>query len=136
MDLKPATLTDVLRHYTFAYLITAGEAGHAHAVPVTPVLNGRLLTVNRPGRRTLANVARMPVATLVWPPAEPDGYSLIVDGDVINENDTLQITATRAVLNRTAPAAGPGVTEASPAPAGTCASDCVVLRIPAALKSA
>lgn len=136
METKPATLTDALRDYTFAYLITAGEAGHAHAVPVTPVANGKSLIISRPGRRTLANVARAPVATLVWPPAEADGYSLIVDGDVINENGALRITATRAVLNRTAPAAGPGVTGVSPTPAGTCASDCVVLRIPAALKSA
>jgi hypothetical protein len=136
MEAKPVTLTDALRDYAFAYLITAGEAGHAHAVPVTPISKGDSLIVNHPGRRTLANVARVPVATLVWPPAMPDGYSLIVDGDVTNEDDALRIAATRAVLNRTAPAAGAAVAASSPAPAGTCASDCVVLRIPAALKSA
>jgi hypothetical protein len=136
MGTKPTTLNDALRDYTFAYLITADEAGHAHAVPVTPIPSAESLIVSRPGRRTLANVARVPVATLVWPPAKSDGYSLIVDGDVNSEDGVLRIAATRAVLNRTAPAAGPDVTAASPVRDGSCAADCVVLRLPASAESA
>jgi hypothetical protein len=57
--------------------------------------------------------------SLLWPPAEPGGYSLIVDGTAAAgvREGRLAVTPTRAVLHR--PASAPG--DARPG----CSADCV-----------
>lgn len=116
-------LAETLRRYGFAYLATVGDDQRAHLVAVTPVLRGGELHVERPGRRTCRNLARQPAVTLVWPPAEPGGYSLIVDGAGSLDGDVLTVVPVRAVLHRPAQ---PSFEPAS----GSCASDCVELPVP------
>ncbi|MDQ2883923.1 MAG: hypothetical protein M3Y48_22910 [Actinomycetota bacterium] len=69
---------------------------------------------------------------MVWPPADPGDYSLIVDGVGSMRDDELAVAPTRAVLHRPAP---PRTT-----PTGDgCESDCVELPVaadPAAALSA
>lgn len=64
-----------------AYLLTAGDGGRVHLVAVTPQFGDRTITVGGVGRHTVANVQGCGRATLLWTPANPTDYSLIVDGD-------------------------------------------------------
>ncbi|MFC5994723.1 hypothetical protein ACFQE5_10930 [Pseudonocardia hispaniensis] len=114
-------LAETLVNYRFAYLLTVGNRERAHVVAVTPVLEGDTLLVPEPGRTTRANLGTRPSATLVWPPAEPDGYTLIVDGAAEQRDGRLAVTPSRAVLHRPAPAPASG--------AGGCASDCIELPV-------
>jgi hypothetical protein len=59
------------------------------------------------GRRSAGNVAVRPDISLLWPPVEPDGFSLILDARGSVAGETLTITPGRAVLHRQR-ADGPG----------------------------
>ena len=66
--------------YTFAYLVTVDDGYHAHTVAVEPVLADGVIDVGPVGGGTRKNLAQHDGATLVWPPSQPGGYTLIVDG--------------------------------------------------------
>jgi hypothetical protein len=93
-----------LGEYSFAYLVTVGVEGRAHLLAVLPELDGDAFTIGGVGKHSLANVATHPTATLVWPPASPDGFSLILDGAATAGDDEGQIivTPTKAILHRPA----------------------------------
>ncbi len=56
------------------------------------------------GRTARGNCERRPSVTLLWPPLEAGGYSLIVDGEArIDGDEHVIITALGAVLHRPAP---------------------------------
>ncbi len=120
-------LAETLQDYAFAYLLTVNDQQRAHAVAVTPVIRGQELVLGDVGKRTRANVAARPAISLVWPPAETDGYSLIVDGESASGDGELSVRPTRAVLHRPAPgfATGPSA----------CGSDCVPIDIDRAASS-
>lgn len=120
-------LAAALPDFRFAYLITADDDYRVHTVTVEPQLRGSSLDVGLIGGRTRENLARRDEVTLLWPPAEPDGYSLIVDGQAeVGESDgetvRLQVAPTRALLHRNAD---------SPSAAKGCLHDCVVFSLPA-----
>ena len=93
-------LAAALADFTFAYLITVGDDYRAHAVAVDPMLTAGVVDVGSIGERTRKNLAQHPEVTLVWPPSEPGGYSLIVDGVSRHTNGTLSVVPSRAVLHR------------------------------------
>lgn len=111
-------LASALADFRFAYLITVGTDHRAHAIAVQPVLSGGLFDLGTPGATTSRNLEQHDAVTLVWPPREPGGYSLIVDGAGIL-GASLTVTPQRAVLHR----------PAGDAPAGPtgCPHDCVPL---------
>jgi hypothetical protein len=113
-------LASALADFTFAYLITVGDDYRAHTVAVQPALSDGTLNVGSVGKTTQRNVGRHDGVTLVWPPSQPGGYTLIVDGLGRPTDDALVVEPTRAVLHRPAtpetPAANPG-----------CLHDCVPL---------
>ena len=120
-----AELSDALQGLERApYLLTVGDDGRAHCVAVAWRWHDDELELE-PGNRTLANASARPLVSLVWPPDEVGGYSLIVDADVTHTtrsesgDNVLRVRPTRAVLHRPA-------TQASPAPDG-CGADCVPL---------
>jgi hypothetical protein len=113
-------LADALADFTFAYLITVGDDYHAHTVAVEPVFVDGVLDVGRVGKSTSNNVAQHDGVTLVWPPREPGGYSLIVDGRGEPADISLRVVPSRAVLHRKA-------APDSPATATGCLHDCVPL---------
>lgn len=118
-----ARLADALRDYGFAYLITVDDSYRAHTTTVTPVLTAGVVDVGPVGRHSRANLSAHDSATLVWPPPEPGGYSLIVDGHAeVPDHDTggVRVTPTRAVLHR------PATEDSPPATCGP-AYDCVKL---------
>jgi hypothetical protein len=113
-------LADALADFTFAYLITVGDDYRAHTVAVAPVLSDGMVDVGSVGNTTRKNVGQHDGVTLVWPPNQPGGYTLIVDGLGRPTDDALTVEPTRAVLHRPAtpdtPATNPG-----------CLHDCVPL---------
>ena len=125
VDLK--ALADALVDYPYAYLITVDDEYRVHTVTVEPRLREATLDVGLIGGRTRNNLAQRPDVTLLWPPAEPGGYSLIVDGsaevtDAGAETARLTVIPTRALLHRDAD---------SPDAAKGCLHDCVVFSLPA-----
>jgi hypothetical protein len=100
-------LSKTLADFAFAYLITVGDDYRAHTVAVDPVLAAGVFDVGPIGKTTRNNVGRHPDVTLLWPPRQPGGYSLIVDGcgTVGDDSGALTIKPSRAVLHRPATAA-------------------------------
>ena len=115
-----------------AYLLTVGDDGRPHCAAVRLGWHGDAIVVDA-GRTSVKNAAARHQATLLTPPASArasrarppatasapgdsssDGYSLIVDGDVValppsppdGEQDAggIRIRPTHAVLHRPAPA--------------------------------
>lgn len=102
------------------YLLTVSPGGRPHAVAVAAEVTDEGLRTTA-GRTTAANAARSPLVSVVWPPDEAGGYSLIVDGEARVEADgALAIRATGAVLHRPGPPPGG---QARPG----CTADCVPL---------
>ncbi len=120
-------LADALADYPYAYLITVDDGYRAHTVTVEPQLREATLDIGLIGGRTRNNLAQRADVTLLWPPAEPGGYSLIVDGsaevtEAGAETARLTVVPTRALLHRDAD---------SPDAAKGCLHDCVVFSLPA-----
>jgi hypothetical protein len=139
VDLK--RLAAALPDYPFAYLITVDDDYRVHTVTVEPELRDlpdgpagadgpkAILDVGLIGGRTRENLAQRSDVTLLWPPPEPGGYSLIVDGraeatDSDTETARLGVVPTRALLHRDAD-------PDSPKAAKGCLHDCVVFAEPA-----
>ncbi|OBH64123.1 hypothetical protein A5685_20870 [Mycobacterium colombiense] len=125
VDLK--ALADALADYPYAYLITVDDGYRVHTVTVEPQLREAALDVGLIGGRTRNNLAQRADVTLLWPPAEPGGYSLIVDGtaevtEAGAETARLTVVPTRALLHRDADSADA---------AKGCLHDCVVFSLPA-----
>lgn len=113
------TLADTLGDFSFAYLVTVGDDYRAHTVAVDPVLTDGVLQIDSVGNSTRRNSSAHPQVTLVWPPREAGGYSLIVDGAASVGGDGLAVRPTGAVLHRPAVAGTPT--------ASGCGDDCVPL---------
>jgi hypothetical protein len=112
-------LADTMRDYGFAYLLTVSDDQRAHAVAVQPRLERQMLYVDGLGDRTRANLEARPDVTLLFPPVEQAGYSLIVDGRASLTGETgASVVPAHAVLHRPADhATGPT--------GSSCGNDCV-----------
>jgi hypothetical protein len=93
-------LADKLGEYPWCYLVTTGE-DRPHLLAVKPSLVKVGLRCET-GHSSRANVVRNPLVVLVFPPQEPDGYSLIVDGEGEVNGNGVVIRPTWAVLHRSA----------------------------------
>ncbi|MEL6893877.1 MAG: pyridoxamine 5'-phosphate oxidase family protein [Actinomycetota bacterium] len=94
--------------YGVAYLLTVTDDERTKIVAVHPAWEGSQLVVAT-GGGTARNASARSQVTLAYPPAEPDGYTLIVDGlaRVIEQPDgasLVTIAPSGAVLHRAAPA--------------------------------
>lgn len=115
-----------------AFLLTVSDDGRPHVVAVSVGWDGGALVMSA-GRTSIRNAADRPGVTVLWPPAEIGGYSLIVDGDAVAEpspagdGGRVSVEVSRAVLHRPArqDEAARGPAEASDPAA--CSSDCVPL---------
>lgn len=116
---------DALRHELAAherpaYVVTAGAAGGPHLVATYLTWSDGGFVAGC-GGTTARNLAARPEVSVVVPPNEADGYSLIFDATgvvVEGEPDTIRLTPVHAVLHR--PAGGPD-------DVGGCGHDCVPL---------
>ncbi|MDD4868282.1 MAG: pyridoxamine 5'-phosphate oxidase family protein [Mycobacterium sp.] len=127
-------LAAALADYPYAYLITVDEGYRVHTVTVQPQLReraegadggGAILDVGPIGGHTRENLCHRHEVTLLWPPPQAGGYSLIVDGRAeMSDAAALGIVPTRALLHRDADPETPGG-------ARGCLHDCVVFSLPA-----
>src|SRR5688572_12781867 len=106
---------EVGRFGSTPYLLTVSDDQRPHAVSVAVAWDGDEL-VAATGDRTAGNAAARPDVSLLWPPHEPGGYSLIVDGTATVEagdgGSRVRVRPGRAVLHRSAPGTAPGSYEA------------------------
>ena len=111
-------LRNETRRFALApYLLTVSDDARPHAVAVAAVWEGDALTMEV-GRRSASNASARPQVSLLWPPNEPGGYSLIVDGTAAARGEgRIVVTPTAAVLHR--PAASPDAARPG------CSADCV-----------
>ena len=88
------------------YALTVRPDGRPHAVCTRVRWDGNRLRLAA-GRTTAANSTTNPAVTLLWPPVEPGGYSLIVDGtaSAADDGDAVLLTPAKAVLHRSLPGA-------------------------------
>lgn len=93
-------LATALADFAFSYLVTVGDDYRAHTVAVAPVLQNGVLDIGPVGNSTRRNADSHADVTLVWPPREPGGYTLIVDGVATVTGDGLTVDPRGAVLHR------------------------------------
>ncbi|MFD6858510.1 pyridoxamine 5'-phosphate oxidase family protein [Rhodococcus sp. NPDC060090] len=110
-------LDTALGEYGYAYLLTTSADAKPHAVAVSPVLVDGVFRIDEPGRRTSVNAQVHPIVSLVYPPAIPGGYSLIVDGEAELAGAVLHVRPSSGVLHRPA-------TAEHPATNSGCEADC------------
>lgn len=114
-----AKLADALADHPVGYLLTASPDGAVKAVTVEPALTDGVLRCPQ-SRGSARNLAGNPRATLLFPPVEHHGYTLLVDGTGAVADDHIEVTPETAVLHRPASHADGPV-----APAGDgCGNDC------------
>jgi hypothetical protein len=109
-----------LADFDAGYLVTVSAAGRAHVLSVWAEATDSGLVVEGVGRHTQANAAANPDVTLVFPPLERGGYSLLVDGTATVDDSTVVIAPTSAILHR--PAVAPDGRRVG--------SDCVDIDVP------
>jgi hypothetical protein len=115
-----STLAEAISHYgRDAYLLTAAQDG-PHTSHVTIELRGSNIGC-AVGASAARNIARAPNVSLFWPPIEPGGYALIVNGAAAGEHRATgvtmaEISLTKSVLHRP----GPKPDDSD----GPCANDC------------
>lgn len=91
----PRTLADFDRGY-----LLSSKDGRVKAVSVRAEVDGGTLLVRTPGRGSVANVGANPDVTLLFPPLESPGMTLLVDGTAAAEGDDVRVTPTGAVLHK------------------------------------
>lgn len=105
IQVQPDDLQRVLADFDAGYLLTVdptGSPARVKVVSVRPALVDGVLVVAGPGRGSLANARVNPAVTVVWPPRETGGMSLIVDGGAECSGDDLRVTPTGGVLHKPA----------------------------------
>lgn len=113
-------LARALDDFGAGYLLTT-TGGNVKVVTVEPTVTDGVVLVEGPGKGTVANLAGNAEVTLVFPPREPRGFTLLVDGTAEVTGDDVRITPATAVLHRPASHA-----DGPPVPDG-CGHDCAPL---------
>ncbi len=114
------TLVEAISHYgREAWLLTVATDG-PHTSHVTIELHGERIACAL-SASAARNIAREPNVSLFWPPTEPGGYALIVNGAATEDRrptggTTAEIKLTKSVLHRP----GPGPDDSD----GPCLADC------------
>jgi len=114
------TLSEAISQYgSEAYLLTIGKDG-PHTSSVSIDLRSGVIGCTI-GASAARNIAKEPHVSLFWPPTEPGGYAMIVNGIAAGRREPsgvtmAEITLTKSVLHRP----GPKPADSN----GPCASDC------------
>src|SRR5262249_1459537 len=109
----------IARYGRNAYLLTIGKDG-PHTSNVLVHLRGNLIACSL-GASAVKNIEREPKVSLFWPPLEPGGYAMILNGTAIG---TAQadgaVPQETAITKSLRPRPGPNPEGSE----GPCASDC------------
>lgn len=117
-------LDAAVKEYAAGYLVTVSDEGTAKIVTVEPTVTDGVVRVADPGNGSRRNAAANPRVTLVFPPREEKGFTLLVDGTAAVEGDDVTVVPTWAVLHRPAMHAD-GPPPPLPVSGGTaCGNDC------------
>ena len=98
-------LAAALADFDVAYLVTVSDDARSHVLSVWAEPTASGLVVEGAGRHTQANAVTHPDVTLVFPPLQAGGFTLLVDGRATVDGTTVTIAPAKAILHR--PAAGP-----------------------------
>jgi len=123
IPVDPSELERVRASYGAGYLVTVGADGSPKVVTVEPSVEAGVVVVAAPGRGSLANAATRPAVTLVFPPSEEKGFTLLVDGTASVDGEHLGVAVASAVLHRPA-AHSDGPAAPVTAAATGCDNDC------------
>ncbi len=110
-------LLAALKGFGSGYLLTT-TGGRVKVVTVDPAGDESGLRIQSPGRGTVANLTANPAVTLVFPPLEHRGYTLLVDATAAADDGDVVVTPTSAVLHR------PATHADGPLPPDGCGHDC------------
>jgi hypothetical protein len=113
-----ADLARALEDFGAGYLLSTSANGRVKAVTVEPEVTDGVLVVTGPGRGSTANIAANPTVTLLFPPREPGGFTLLVDGTAEVADEVAHVTPETAVLHR------PAAHSDGPAAPDGCGHDC------------
>jgi hypothetical protein len=97
-----AELGRALEDFRLGYLLTVSATGTVKAVSVAPELVDGSMLVTGPGRGSVANASANPAVTLLYPPRDEGGMTLLVDGTAAVDGDDVRVTPTGAVLHKAA----------------------------------
>lgn len=98
----PVEVADIpqrLVEFDRGYLLTSRD-GTVKAVSVRAVPQDGSLLVATPGPGSVANVGLNPAVTLLFPPRESPGMTLLVDGTATAEGDDVRVAPIGAVLHK------------------------------------
>lgn len=115
-----AALGDALARHDVAYLLTCGDT-RPHVAQVEPRLVDGVIVLAEPGRTARRVIGARPDVSLLLPPRDPAGHTLIVDGQAaLDEAGALRVTPSHAVLHRASSVTGavPGAHDTA------CGNDC------------
>jgi hypothetical protein len=96
-------LADEVARRGCGYLLTVGDDLRTRIAALDIRVRGDDLIASGTGAGARANVAARPDVTLLWPPVDDGGMSLIVDGRARLDGELVVVTPTWAVLHRPAP---------------------------------
>ena len=124
IPVEPADIGSQMEQFgTAAYVLTVRDDATPHIAHLDMRLDGEVLRCGA-SRSAAANVAQRSTISVLWPPFEPGGYSMIVDAvaRAVEGADglELELRPTSGVLHRPATPAGP---VGNP----NCSSDCAPL---------
>jgi hypothetical protein len=118
IQVKLDELATTLEKFPFVYLLTVGEEPRPHIAALPARVADGVVKVTEAGQRSRGGVEGNELVTLLAPPYEAGGYSLIVDGTARLADGAVLVLPSRAVLHRPAPSPAASTAEA-------CANDCV-----------
>lgn len=101
IPVKMEDLAKTLEDFDNAYLLTSGEDG-VKVVCVELQADAGSLRIPTESRGTARNLERSDRVTVMCPPREPKGWTLIVDGTAETDGEGFRVTPTGAVLHRPA----------------------------------
>lgn len=117
------TIADVIGDYDAAYLISVGIDAAAKVVSVEVSAADGVLVVTSASAGSAANVAANAKVTVLCPPREPNGFSLIIDGTASRSGTGFVVAPTNAILHR------PAAHADNLSDTATCENDCQHLTV-------
>src|SRR6478609_8616109 len=96
IPVEVADLEHALADFGAGYLLTVGGRGTVKVVTVEPAVQDGVLVVTGPGKGTIVNLAGNAAVTLVFPPLQPRGFTLLVDGTGEAAGEDVRVTPSAA----------------------------------------
>lgn len=101
LKVELADLPSKAAEYGPGFLLSGDGSGGPHAMHVRYEFSADpVVATCNVGRSAARNIEANPLVTLLWPPLEDGGFSLIADGEALVEEGIATIKMLGAVLHR------------------------------------